>query len=38
MFLLVNHGKVWCSSANRLQQNLNAFSNEEYIPLILTVL
>ena len=37
MFLLVNFGKVLCSSANELQQNSNA-SREEYIPQILTVL
>ena len=32
MFLLVNFGKVLCSSANELQQNSNGFSREEYIP------
>ena len=37
MFLLVNFGKVLCSSVNELQQNSNA-SREEYIPQILTVL
>ena len=37
-FLLVNFGKVLCSSANELQQNSNAFSREDYIPHILTVL
>ena len=37
-FLLVDFGKVLCSSANELQQNSNASSREEYIPLILTVL
>ena len=31
-FLLVDFGKVFCSSANKLQQNSNAFSREEYIP------
>ena len=29
---LVDFGKVLCSSANKLQQNLNASSREEYIP------
>ena len=29
---LVDFGKVLCSSANELQQNLNASSSEEYIP------
>ena len=37
-FLLVNFGKVLCSSANELQQNSNACSREDYIPQILTVL
>ena len=37
-FLLVDFGKVLCSSANELQQNSNASSREEYIPPILTVL
>ena len=37
-FLLVDFGKVLCSSANELQQNSNASSREEYIPQILTVL
>ena len=36
--LLVDFGKVLCSSANDLQQNSNASSREEYIPQILTVL
>ena len=36
--LLVDFGKVWCSSANELQQNSNASSREDYIPQILTVL
>ena len=36
--LLVDFTKVLCSSANELQQNLNASSREEYIPPILTVL
>ena len=37
-FLLVDFGKVLCSSANELQQNSNASSREEYIPQRLTVL
>ena len=37
-FLLAHFGKVLCSSANELQQNSNARSREDYIPLILTVL
>ena len=37
-FLLVDFTKVLCSSANELQQNLNASSREECIPQILTVL
>ena len=37
-FLLVNFGKVLCSSANELQKNSNASSGEDYIPQILTVL
>ena len=37
-FLLVDFGKVLCSSANELQQNSNACSREDYIPQILTVL
>ena len=37
-FLLVDFTKVWCSSANELQQNSNASSREEYVPPILTVL
>ena len=37
VFLLVDFGKVLCSSANELQQNSNASSREEYIPQILTV-
>ena len=36
--LLVDYGKVLCSTANELQQNLNASCKEEYIPQILTVL
>ena len=38
MCLLVSFGKVLCSSANKLQQNSNTSSREEYIPQILTVL
>ena len=38
MCLLVDFGKVWCSSANELQQNSNTSSREDYIPQILTVL
>ena len=38
MFLLVDFGKVLCSSANKLQQNSNASSRKEHIPQILTVL
>ena len=38
MFLLVNYGKVLCSSMNELQHNSNASSREKYIPQILTVL
>ena len=37
-FLLVNFGKVMCSSVNELQQNSNASSREDYISQILTVL
>ena len=37
-FLLVDFGKVLCSSANELQQNSNASSREDYIPQILIVL
>ena len=37
-FLLIDFGKVLCSSANELQQNSNACSREDYIPQILTVL
>ena len=36
--LLVDFGKVLCSSANELQQNSNVSSREEFIPQILTVL
>ena len=35
---LVDFGKVFCSSANELQQNSNASSREDHIPQILTVL
>ena len=37
-FLLIDFGKVLCSSANELQQNSNASSREDYIPQILTIL
>ena len=39
-FLLIDFGKVLCSSVNKLQQNSNsnACSREDYIPQILTVL
>ena len=37
-FLLVDFGKVLCSSSNELQQNSNASSREDYIPQILAVL
>ena len=36
--LLVDFGKVFCSSANNLQQNSNTSSREDFIPQILTVL
>ena len=36
--LLVDFGKVLCSSANELQQNSNASSREDYTSQILTVL
>ena len=36
--LLVDFGKLLCSSANELQQNSNASIREDYIPQILTVL
>ena len=36
--LLVDFGKVFCLSANELQQNSNASSREDYIPQILTIL
>ena len=32
IFLLVDFGKVLCSSANELQQNSDASPREEYIP------
>ena len=38
LFLLVNQGKVLCSFMSKLQQNSDAFSKQEYIPGILTVL
>jgi len=37
-FLLVDFGKMLCSSANELQQNSNASSREDFIPQILAVL
>ena len=37
-FLLVDVGKVLCSSANKLQQTSNASSRQDYIPPTLTVL
>ena len=37
-FLLVDFGKVMCSSENELQQNSNSSSREDYITQILTVL
>ena len=30
MFLLVDYGKVLCSTADELQQTSNAFSQQEY--------
>ena len=36
--LMVDLGKVLCSSANELPQNSKASSREDYIPQILTVL
>ena len=36
--VMVNFGKVLCSSANELQQSSNATSRKDYIPQILTVL
>ena len=36
--LLVDFGKVLCTSTDELQQNSNASSREEYLPQILTVL
>ena len=36
--LLVDFGKVLCLSANKLQQNSNTSSKEDFIPQILTVL
>ena len=38
MSVMVDFGKVLCSSANELQQNSNASSRNDYIPQILTVL
>ena len=36
--LLVDFGKVLCSSANELQQNANAYSREDYIQHITILL
>ena len=36
--LLVDFGKVLCSSVKELQQNSNASAREDYIPQILTIL
>ena len=36
--LLVDFGKVMCSSAKELQQNSNTSSRKDYIPQILTIL
>ena len=37
-YLLVDFGKVLCSSANEVQQNSNVSSREDYIPQMLTAL
>ena len=37
-FLLVDFGKMLCSSTKELQHNSNACSREDYIPQILIVL
>ena len=37
-FLLIDFGKVLCSTSNELQQNSNASFREEHIPQILTAL
>ena len=37
MNVMVDFGKVLCSSANELPQNSNASSRKDYIPQILTV-
>ena len=37
-FLLVDFGKVFCSSANEIKQNSNACSREDCIPQILPLL
>ena len=37
-FLLIDFGKVLCSSTNEIQQNSNASSREDYNPQIWTVL
>ena len=36
--VMIDFGKVLCSSANELYQNSNASSTEDYIPQILAVL
>ena len=36
--VMVDFGKVLCSSVNELYQNSNASSTEDYIPQILAVL
>ena len=38
MSVMVDFGKVLCSSANELRQNSNASSRNDYIPQILIVL
>ena len=38
MFLLVDFGEVFCSSANELEQKSNATLRKDYISQILTVL
>ena len=37
MNVMIDFGKVLCSSANEPQQNSNASSRKDYIPQILTV-
>ena len=36
MFLLIDYGKVFCSSAKELQQKSDAFPKEDYILGIVT--